>query len=149
MVEHVLNESIMGIDVDRNWQQPPENTIESLRHGILHSDGIELDLRKTSDGQLIVHHDAKPSSVKWQRSKNKIYVEDMTSEEMKSLGFPTIREVLEDNKIRTELIDHGKFICLELKRPHPRSNIGPGFFRGNVLVGNIAESISQLDSVLT
>ena len=47
MVEHVLNDSLLGLDVDRNWQQPPENTLESLRHGILHSDGIELDLRKT------------------------------------------------------------------------------------------------------
>ena len=119
MVEHVLNDSLLGYDVDINWQQPPENTLESLRHGILHSDGIELDLRKTADGQLIVHHDAKPSSVKWRENKNKKYVEDITSEEMKALGFPTIQEVLADNEIRTELIDHGKFICLELKRPHP------------------------------
>ena len=100
MVEHVLNDSLLGLDVDRNWQQPPENTLESLRHGILHSDGIELDLRKTLDGQLIVHHDAKPSSVKWQEKKNKKYVEDITSEEMKALGFPTIQEVLADSEIQ-------------------------------------------------
>ena len=149
MVEHVLNDSLLGYDVDRNWQQPPENTLESLRHGILHSDGIELDLRKTADGQLIVHHDAKPSSVKWQENENKKYVEDITSEEMMALGFPTIQEVLADNEIRTELIDHGKFICLELKRPHPRSITGPGFFGGSVLVQTMAETISQLDSILS
>ena len=32
--------------------------------------------------------------------KNKKYVEDITSEEMKALGFPTIQEVLADSEIQ-------------------------------------------------
>ena len=44
-----------------DWQQPPENTLPSLEHGITNSDGVELDLRLTADGELIIHHDAKVS----------------------------------------------------------------------------------------
>ena len=33
----------------------------SLIHGITSSDGVELDLRLTSDNELVIHHDAKIS----------------------------------------------------------------------------------------
>lgn len=37
----------------------PENTIEAfLRAGELGADGVELDVRLTGDGHLVVHHDA-------------------------------------------------------------------------------------------
>ncbi|DAC67157.1 MAG TPA: glycerophosphodiester phosphodiesterase, partial [Candidatus Poseidoniales archaeon] len=39
------------------WKPAPENTLESLRHGIEMFDGIEFDVRLTADGQLVVHHD--------------------------------------------------------------------------------------------
>ena len=44
-----------------DWEQPAENTLDSLAHGINSSDGIELDLRMTADGELVIHHDAKVS----------------------------------------------------------------------------------------
>ena len=40
------------------WKQAPENTLQSLRHGISHTDGIELDIRLSNDNELIVHHDS-------------------------------------------------------------------------------------------
>ncbi len=57
----------------QKWNQAPENTLESLRHAIQFNDGIEFDLRLTSDQELILHHDAHlsvpeskyPHSVKW------------------------------------------------------------------------------------
>lgn len=37
----------------------PENTVEAFRHAVeLGADGVELDLRCSADGELVVHHDA-------------------------------------------------------------------------------------------
>ena len=55
------NEGISSAQTVSDWRQPPENTLPSLIHGISNSDGIELDLRLTLDGELIIHHDAKVS----------------------------------------------------------------------------------------
>ncbi|HIF90011.1 MAG TPA: glycerophosphodiester phosphodiesterase, partial [Candidatus Poseidoniales archaeon] len=35
--------------------QEPENTLKSLQHGISLFDGIEFDIRMTSDNQLVIH----------------------------------------------------------------------------------------------
>jgi glycerophosphoryl diester phosphodiesterase len=42
----------------QKWKQAPENTLESLQHAIRVNDGIEFDLRLTSDQELVLHHDA-------------------------------------------------------------------------------------------
>ena len=39
------------------WVKPPENSIEAIRHGISHMDGVEFDLRLTMDNQLVLFHD--------------------------------------------------------------------------------------------
>ena len=41
------------------WEQPPENSIAAHLHGMEHHDGVELDLRLSSDGELMLQHDAK------------------------------------------------------------------------------------------
>ena len=45
-----------------NWKQAPENTLESLKHGMEMFDGVQFDVRITADDRLIVHHD-RPVSV--------------------------------------------------------------------------------------
>src|SRR4051812_14055963 len=38
----------------------PENTVEAFRHAAeLGADWVELDVRRTADGALVVHHDAE------------------------------------------------------------------------------------------
>jgi glycerophosphoryl diester phosphodiesterase len=37
--------------------QSPENTLASLVHGMQMFDGIEFDIRLTSDDQIVIHHD--------------------------------------------------------------------------------------------
>ena len=38
-------------------QQAPENTLESLIHGMSLFDAIEFDIRLTVDEQVVIHHD--------------------------------------------------------------------------------------------
>ncbi len=39
------------------WQQPPENSVAALEHGMLFSDGVEFDLKMSRDGDLVIFHD--------------------------------------------------------------------------------------------
>ena len=39
------------------WSKPIENSIEGIRQGMLHTDGVEFDLRLTMDGELVLFHD--------------------------------------------------------------------------------------------
>jgi glycerophosphoryl diester phosphodiesterase len=42
------------------WEQAPQNSLEAVREAAaLGCDGIEIDVRRTADGQLIVVHDAR------------------------------------------------------------------------------------------
>ena len=44
-----------GASADR-----PENTVEAFRYAaVLGADGVELDVRRSADGLLVVHHDAR------------------------------------------------------------------------------------------
>ena len=57
------------------WEQPRQNSVESLCYGINHFDGVEFDLRLSSDGVLMLHHD--------NTTKNGDYVELLSSDELK------------------------------------------------------------------
>ena len=69
------------------WKQAPENTLESLRHAILHNDGIEFDIRMTSDGELIIHHDSKISVPPKNRPRSFSWVENHTLDDLTNFGF--------------------------------------------------------------
>ncbi len=78
--------------------QTPENTLESFERAIsLGSDMIELDLRKTADGHLVVIHDFDVSRI----STKVGLVFEMNLTELKSLDLgggsriPTLQEVLD------------------------------------------------------
>ena len=38
------------------WDQPKENSLAALLHGMQFADGIEFDLRLSSDGEFVVYH---------------------------------------------------------------------------------------------
>ena len=68
------------------WQQPPENTLESLRHAIQHNDGIEFDVRLTQDQELVIHHDVKISVPKAKQPHSFAWTENHTLDELTSQG---------------------------------------------------------------
>ena len=113
-----------------DWLQPPENSLQSLIHGISNSDGIELDLRLTADDELIIHHDAKVSVQKAAIGNRNPYVEAWTSDELSDLGFCSFADMIANKNILTNWRDEGKMVCLELKRPHPKSPLGGGYLGG-------------------
>ncbi|MCR5416549.1 MAG: glycerophosphodiester phosphodiesterase [Pseudobutyrivibrio sp.] len=83
----------------------PENTLEAFQKAVdMGADGIELDIHKTKDGQLVVIHDEKIDRT----SDGTGYVKDYTLEELRRYNYnatmpdscshaniPTMREVFE------------------------------------------------------
>lgn len=62
----------------------PENTIEAFKKAIeMNSDGIELDVQLTKDGQIVVCHDELIDRV----SNHKGFLKDFTYEELASFNF--------------------------------------------------------------
>jgi hypothetical protein len=132
----------------QKWKQAPENTLESLQHAIRVNDGIEFDLRLTSDQELVLHHDAdisvpaskRPHSVKW--------TENHTLDELTSFGFLSFEEMLADPILRSEWRDKGKMGCIELKRPHPNALYGGGIFGKKQHISHIRNMIVKADVML-
>ena len=106
-----------------------ENTLESIMYAVKNNLSVEIDVRLTADGEIIVFHDDDASRM----LKLKDKIDSLTKEEldyMSSYHIPTLKEVLEningkvpivievkeDNKIiRNKLIEvlkdyKGKFV---------------------------------------
>lgn len=85
----------------------PENTLAAIRKGIeLGADLVEVDVRRTRDGELVVMHDKRVD-----RTTNGTgYVANMTLPELRRLDagegqrIPTVAEVLEAADARTGLM---------------------------------------------
>lgn len=70
----------------------PENTITAFRSAILASaDGIEFDVRLSSDGIPVVIHDDTLSRTHRVRRR----VADLTGQELDELGVPSLRDLFE------------------------------------------------------
>ena len=110
------------------WKPAPENTLESLRHAIQMHDGIEFDLRLTKDKEVIIHHDGIVSVPKEKLGSGDAWVEHRTLSELESFGFCSFGSLLEDSIVHSEWRDNGKMGCVELKRPHPKTDVGGGYF---------------------
>jgi len=123
------------------WEQAPENTLESLRHGIVQADGIELDIRLTSDNELIVHHDSVVSIPKENLDSRSKWVENWSLDELKNEGFCSLDDILNDSIIRKQWIEKGKMVCLEFKRPHLLSPSGRGIFSKSRQISNLSAAM--------
>jgi glycerophosphoryl diester phosphodiesterase len=65
-----------------NHVRVPENTIESVKDAIqAGADYVEIDLRTTKDGRLVIHHDASLERMTGKKAK----ISDLTMEEIKNL----------------------------------------------------------------
>ena len=83
----------------------PENTLRSFKRAIeLGVNAVELDIRRTKDGEVVVIHDAKVDKTK----NGKGLVSELTLEEIKQLvtekgeRIPTLEEALDflDKKVK-------------------------------------------------
>ncbi|MGQ9690287.1 MAG: glycerophosphodiester phosphodiesterase [Thermoproteota archaeon] len=83
----------------------PENTLRSFRKALeLGVDAVELDMRRTKDGELVVIHDAEVDRT----TDGKGLVSGLTLKEVKRLvtekgeKIPTLKEVLDflDKRVR-------------------------------------------------
>lgn len=90
---------------------PPENTIAAFENAIIMGYGIELDVRMSKDGVLVVHHDPTLRRT----CKNKKRVSDVTAKELANMqvmglnyGIPTLEKVL-------KIIDGQVPIIIEIK----------------------------------
>jgi len=110
------------------WRQPVENTVNAISQGISLFDGVEFDLRLTSDGGIILHHDREVKV-----SKEEIaglpskYVEGNTLDELKQLGFDDFDELMANSNFIERIAEQACVACIELKVPHPSSGIGGGW----------------------
>ena len=109
------------------WRAPPENTLESLRHAIVHFDGIEFDVRITADGHLVVHHDREVSVPPPLIEGRPLWVEEWSLADLEGLGFLSFEALLDDAVVQREWVEHGKMGCVEIKRPHPKASSGGGY----------------------
>ncbi len=102
------------------WVQPPENTHASLVEAINRFDGVEFDIRLTSDNELIVHHDNKVSISKDQFEGRSPYVEDWSLDELTDIGFASFNNLMDDKKWLEPWRDQSRSVILEIKRPSPK-----------------------------
>jgi glycerophosphoryl diester phosphodiesterase len=69
----------------------PENTLDAFDNGLaLGADGIELDVRLSRDGQVVVHHDATLERTTSLRGP----VAERSTDELAAAKVPTLRAVL-------------------------------------------------------
>jgi len=110
-----------------SWNQPKENSIASLREGIERFDGVEFDLRMTRDGELVLHHDRTLSVPAAKKVGLPRYVEDCTLDQICELGFDSFDDLLLDDGFMKSWLEESRFVCLEMKIPHPASSAGGGW----------------------
>jgi glycerophosphoryl diester phosphodiesterase len=81
----------------------PENTMEAFANGLsLGADGIELDVHLSSDGIVVVHHDATVDRTTTGRGS----VASLTAGELARLNVPSLADVLQqfrDTRVVVEL----------------------------------------------
>ena len=128
--------------------QQPENTLNSLRHGINFFDGIEFDIRMTADNQLVVHHDREVSIAQSHLQGKSKWVEGWKLADLEAEGFISFRGMLEDSVIRENWVEKGKMGCIEIKRPHPNAPMGGGLFSRKKHDQHVANIIMMADKIL-
>ena len=88
--------------------QSPENTLASLVHGMGLFDGIEFDIRLTSDNQVVIHHDRTVSVDFHRLSDRSPFVEDWTLNELQEFGFCSFEDLLNHSEVQKGVLDEGK-----------------------------------------
>ncbi len=127
-------------EVRMGWAQPRQNSIEALVHGISHFDGVEFDLRLSSDDELILRHD--------NTTPNGDYVELLSADELSPFS-DRFENLLANNQFASIWQEKGKTVCIELKSPHPSSGVGGGWKAGRGRVKYVARMIELVEQNLS
>jgi len=107
-----------------DWRRAPENTIPALLAALKAEacDGVEFDVRLSSDGVPVLLHDETLARVQGRPER----VDELRAREMEDLGVPSLADVL-------AAIPHRAFLDVELKDRHGRAVVevlaagrGPG-----------------------
>ena len=113
-----------------DWRQAPENTLPAMLAAlrIPACDGLEFDVRLSSDGVPVLLHDETLDRVQGRPGR----VDGRTAAELEAVGIPRLDDVL-------AAIPHDAFLDVELKGRHDRvvvevlaSGRGPGLQRAVV-----------------
>jgi len=137
--------------MDEKWVQPDQNSIEAIAHGMTHADGSEFDVRLTTDGELVLHHNARIElSRKNERTEGlEIFVEQNHSDDLREAGFELLSELIEDSRIIDTWINGSSTACIEIKRPHPKAKIVGGYFHRNGMREHIQKIMKNIEDLLT
>ena len=76
------------------WEQPQENSIASHLHGMEHLDGVELDLRLSSDGELVLQHDAELGESRGELGGRSPWVELNSAAELAESGIELFADLV-------------------------------------------------------
>ena len=114
----------------RHWEQPEENSIEALRHGMLFGDGVEFDLRVDGNGELVIFHDefAPGEEPIMERC-----VENLPTDYLKSVGIATLNDLLACREFTDAWQSGGKTVDIEFKLPHPSTKIETLEYLGSIM----------------
>ena len=133
---------ILGPDTPRSdmpWQQPPENSLAALVHGMQVSDGVELDLRLSADGELVLYHDTQTADGRFPECED-------------SSSMPghvcTFDEVLAESGFTNPWLEGSRFACIELKTPHPSSGKTGWVMSGEARTEHMRKMIELVDEAL-
>ena len=118
-----------------DWERPRENSIAALEHGMEHADGVELDLRLTEEGEVVIHHDPRTPSGK--------YPERSSYDDIKEEA-DLFDDLLARNTFVDRWVNEARFVCLELKAPHPSSGAGGGWSRGRRMHDHMSQLMASV-----
>ena len=98
------------------WNQPSENSLPALKHGMLFADGVEFDVRMDADEELVIFHDEflpgsgpiKPRCI-----------ENMHTDELQRQGVVAFEELIGDREFLELWSSSSKTVDIEIKMPHP------------------------------
>ncbi len=95
-LENASGKEIMVIAHRGDWRNAPENSVQSIKNCILKKiDMVEIDIRETKDGQLVLMHDETIDRT----TTGKGYLKDWTLEDLKKLKL-----VDESGKVTNETV---------------------------------------------
>lgn len=127
---------------DSSWAQPTENTLPALVHGMNFLDGVELDLRLSADGELILFHD---DLMQGGAAKSERCIELLDSSEISARGVDKFAELLATSDFTEPWCSSSKTVNIELKVPHPIAGIKDHASHLTAMMSTLEDSLSDLD----
>ena len=127
---------------DSTWVRPTENSVEALEHGMRFVDGVELDLRLSIDGELMLWHD---DLFQDKLPKNQRCPELMRSEEIAAKGVNRFDDLLSSSEFTELWKSSSKTVNIELKVPHPVAKISDHANHLSKMISKIDDSLVELD----